>query len=867
MRVNKLHAAVVAALSCAGGLGQQSAFAQEAEGLEEIVVTATRREQNLQEVPISIVAMTGENLEMRGIDNLEEVSQSVPNVVITGGTGGTGGTSFRMRGIPNVGTYIDGIWQVGTAGFLTQEFVDIDRVEVLRGPQGTMFGRDSTGGAIRIWTQRPAEDLGGNLTVAVGSLDRQDVKGSFDLPIGDNVRTKWTGASLSRDGYIYSQTTATYGGAIDQEVLRGDIVWDATDNLSFRFNYQRDESSFTEPRVNDAMFRTFDDPNVRWVKSIIGTPELYTYVGTDFRGAPVEPMYVPEYQVAGYPGGRVGTWENRSSSALPNHYETDQLSIDTDWQLSDNLTLQFITAQTEQDADSVIEWDNSQYDLVLDMNRSQLEVFSQEIQLTGGRDRFEWLAGVYYWDQETKTRNGRWQVNEFQKGLMSPTNVFNNPVCNPAGAVLEDTPTAPGANPDNVNNRRFAPGTVGLVTNGLYAGQQVLLGGTPFVDANGILQGQGAWQTCQQIYYTAAGGAYDNLARSGQDGWAVFGEATIHLTEKLDLTLGVRQHDQSGYTVNGVAIPGVTATKPVDPNRYHVGDAFAMTENRATYTPFEFDKLTSRLALQSQFNENVMGYLSYSEGFNSGGVSTPTVGVTRLILPYKPSTLKNTEIGLRSDLAGGLLRFNATVFHTVWEDLQATGVVYDPVTGVQIPTTVITNVGEAEAEGAEFELTILPTASFAVNIGLGFLDTAYTVIAPGTFAGHLPLTPDTDFEFAPEESYSIGLQHTADLSGGASLVSRLDYNYQGNFWRSDPYRRVDGYEAIPDGFEESGDWGLLNVRIAYEPANANYELAFFGTNLTEEYTINSGFFHGIWGFDFATVGRPREYGASLTFQF
>ena len=72
---------------------------------------------------------------------------------------------------------------------------------------------------------------------------------------------------------------------------------------------------------------------------------------------------------------------------------------------------------------------------------------------------------------------------------------------------------------------------------------------------------------------------------------------------------------------------------------------------------------------------------------------------------------------------------------------------------------------------------------------------------------------------------------------------------------------------MPDGYEESGDWGILNMRFAYEPADGNWQAAIFGTNLTDEYTINSGFFHGIWGFDFATVGRPREAGASLTFRF
>ena len=283
-------------------------FAQE--GLEEIVVTATRREQNLQEVPISIVAITGEGLETRGIDNLEEVSQGVPNVIITGGGGGTGGTSFRMRGIPNVGTYVDGVWQVGTAGFLTQEFVDIDRVEVLRGPQGTMFGRDSTGGAIRIWTKRPAEEFGGNITATAGSLDRADVKASLDLPLGEKIRTKWTGANLSRDGYINSQTTATNGGGIDQQVLPRRHRLGTPPTTSTSASTTRATRARSPSRVcMDAMFRTFDDPNPNGGSSRSSAlPELYTFVGTDYRGIPVEPSSFrqPSRGLSGRPRRPVG---------------------------------------------------------------------------------------------------------------------------------------------------------------------------------------------------------------------------------------------------------------------------------------------------------------------------------------------------------------------------------------------------------------------------------------------------------------------------------------------------------------------------------------------------------------------------------
>jgi len=244
-----------------------------------------------------------------------------------------------------------------------------------------------------------------------------------------------------------------------------------------------------------------------------------------------------------------------------------------------------------------------------------------------------------------------------------------------------------------------------------------------------------------------------------------------------------------------------------------------------------------------------------------------TIQNVRTYFPFEPSTLNNFEIGIRSDLADGRVRFNATIFNTVWEDIQALGAVNDPSTGLQLPTLLTRNIGEAEAEGVEFELTFLPTESLMLNFNLGLLDTGYTKLPVGQTSGHLPWTTDTEFQQAPDTTYSIGIQHTANLENGGSWVSRLDYNYQAQFWRSDPFLRMSGYIGIPSSEDESGDSKLLNLRFTYEPSDANYSLSLFGTNLTNEYLINSGFFHGIWGFDFATVARPREAGASLTFRF
>jgi iron complex outermembrane receptor protein len=818
MKLNKVHVAVVTALTGASGLMWQTASAQE--GLEEIVVTATRREANLQEVPISIVAVTGENLTIRGIDTLEELSQAIPNVVATGGGGGTAGTGFSVRGIPNVGTYVDGVWQIDTAGSLVREFVELDRIEVLRGPQGTRFGRDSTGGAIRIWTKRPAEEFTGNVTAVVGSLDRRDVKAAVDVPLSETVFTKWTAASLSRDGYIENLTTGEKDGAVDQTIFRGDIVWNASDTLSLRFNYLYNDNTFTEPKVVDAIFRTFADPGIT---DMIGLPEFYGTVPG------VEPFNAANNQ-AGFPGGKVGQWQNRSNMTVANNMEAEQFMADINWDFGENMSVQFLTAYTDQYNKLANDWDGSQYDIVYDLNIEDNELWSQEIQFTGGRGRVSWLGGAYYWEQDTTQRQTRNVVGEFFARQYDLNFVLNSPQCTapvPAGFTsCNDTIFGPNGNP--------------------------ALG----IDGATALRGNG----------------YDRIPHNLRDGYAVFGDMTIAMGERNEVSIGVRYHEENVMSEQLVFIPGVTAPRPTTPTRFHAGDPFAGTRVPVPGAPgspleFTYDKVTSRFAFQHDFSDGVMGYISYSEGFNSGGVAAPTIQGVRTPIPYDPQTIETFEVGLRSDLADGKIRFNATLFDTAWNDFQSAGVVYDA-NGNQVPQLQTTNVGDAAAQGIEFEFTWLPIESLMINLGLGLLDTEYTELPPNQMSGHLPWTADTEFPRAPDTSYTVGLEHNASMGSGGTLRTRVDYNYQSQFWRFEPFLRMDAYPSIPAGvYDESGDWGIVNARLSYEPADGAWEVALIGTNLTDEYMINSGFFHGIWGFDFATVARPREVGASFNFRF
>jgi iron complex outermembrane recepter protein len=497
------------------------------------------------------------------------------------------------------------------------------------------------------------------------------------------------------------------------------------------------------------------------------------------------------------------------------------------------MKLELLTASTLENNLTYIDWDNSPYDLVDDLDNSELRVFSEEMQLSGQRGKVTWFGGLYYWNQNLKQRFVRYVAEEFTDGQLDVNTVFNSPRCLAMGFTK--------------NN-------------------------------------------CQDVFQTTMNQRYDTLQQYNTDGYAAFGEATINFTKSLDLIVGLRYHNQNNdsqsYTPNGATAdpscsgnpsdplglpaPPTAATPPIAlcarPPTTNMQFASGVDMYAGTLlgpvTKLNFDKLTKKVALQKQFRDGLMGYVSYSEGFDSGGVSTPTISGIRTLIPYDPETVENSEIGMRSDWAGGKLRFNATLFHTVWKNIQNLGVVFDA-QGNQVPTLVTTNVGEALSQGTEFELSILPTQQFLVNLNIGLLHTEYTYIKPGTFS----LNTATAFAQAPDRTYNIGLQYTAMGSKGGSFITRVDWSYSSQFWRSLPFLRMSWYSAVPANYDESGNTSQVNLRLTYEPPSKSYQLSIFGTNLGNTYLLDSGFFHGIWGYDFATVARPREAGVSFSFKF
>ncbi len=834
MKVTAVRAAIWAALGGCGAAGMPAALAQQqgADGtLEEIVVTATRRELNLQDVPLAVVAITGEGMEMQGIENMEDLNAVVPNVVIAGDNAGTDTATFVMRGIPNVGMYIDGIWQVSNAGLLLREFVEIERVEVLRGPQGTLYGRDSTGGAIRVYTRPPGEEFGATLDFSVGNLDRRDVKASVDVPFTENFRSRFTVANYDRDGYITSRTTGIKTGAFQDEVVRADFIWEPSDRVSLRFAAQSDEIVSNTARV-----QTWIEPQIAWNSGFqVGLAEAYDIAS----GGRWNCMTA----CAGWPGGSLGKWESTSEITVPSRQWLEQQTVDLNVDITDNISFQYLLGHTYVDARTYNDWDSGEFNFYIDYFNNETKLTSHEIQFSGGGDRFSWVGGAYFWDEEGRSRNPAWSMREWQEvssyGQEQPFSYVNDILTHPA--CTERTPASVGVD--------FS--ALGLDPNSV--------DGWP-VPCDGL--GGLGW-----VGALAAGArppAGDRLDGNEISGYAIFGEVVIGLTDRLDLTLGYRFHDQEEdqytFDVDAGVAAGITAPKPLMTNqewtRGGVYDGIRLPGGEHV----EFDADTYRAALSWRFNDDMMLYFGYTEGFNSGGIASYVDSVGPVILAYDPEILENTEIGLRTDLLNGRLRFNATYFSTDWIGIQLAATVIDRGNGSEVTELVPQNAASAEAEGFEFELSWAATENLLLQANLGFLDTAYTdSMSPA-------VTLNTEFSRAPEETYNLGIQYDMDLSNGGSLVLRYDANYTGPYWRSDtPSLRRNAY-GVPHDYE-AGDYWLHNARLVYAPPTGNYQLSVYGTNLTNEYHLNSGFLHNIWQFDFATVDRPREVGVSMRVSF
>lgn len=389
--------------------------------IEEVVVTARRRSESLQRVPIAIAVFQEAQLESGTIANIQDLGLLIPNVTISGGgtTQGTAQGDFRIRGIPGVARYLDGIYLSGGQGAL-QSLLELDRVEVLRGPQGTLFGKDSISGAIQYISKAPQPDWGARFKVTAGSFGRFDLVANVDLPISDTLLTKVTAASLKREGYVRSLAIDKDFGGREERQFRAVAQWKPTDDFKLT-------------------------ASVQWVDLVEdGDPQvLFGVTPALTNGVPNDPYL---YVLAGLPmtteAQKAGRWETRSNQTWPSHRNNLLMFIaDAEWSLSDAVSLRWLTGWREYEWGHYGDSDATPYALFEQWRWIERSELTQELQLRGRFPRLSWVAGAFLGDGKQWALQSRWQNVELLEParraviqsafpgltIQSPRNTLSNP--------------------------------------------------------------------------------------------------------------------------------------------------------------------------------------------------------------------------------------------------------------------------------------------------------------------------------------------------------------------------------------------------------------------------------------------------------
>ena len=390
--------------------------------LEEVIVTARKREENLQSTPIAISAFTEKELEYRQIDSTDKLGDITPNLTFDSGSPSSGSSSAAqifIRGIgqtdftpvtdPGVGLYIDGVYMARSVGNVL-DFLDVDRIEVLRGPQGTLFGRNTIGGAVSIYSKRPDEKSSASLRVQVGNDDMLYATVKANLPLSETVSANFAASTRNRDGYVKRAFDGVETGDDDSLALRSSLLWHATEDLALYVSADatriRENGAPTVSNgVNDrGAFGTFGNGLLASCSAVNINPNF---------GAGGPPSFPPPGVGAGGAPGCVGpdsfAGAFTSDGTFPVKSELDiwGVSADLTWAANEWLTIKSITAYREMEMESSRDGDNTAANIFATQDFFDHQQISQELQFSGTlmESRMSWLFGLYYFQEDGFNRN------------------------------------------------------------------------------------------------------------------------------------------------------------------------------------------------------------------------------------------------------------------------------------------------------------------------------------------------------------------------------------------------------------------------------------------------------------------------------
>jgi len=807
------------------------------EQLMNVMVTAQKREENIQDVPIAITVFNAEALRADDIADVAGLGKVTANATFDGGTPFSGSTpvlSAFIRGIgqddfafnldPGVGVYVDGVYLARSIG-ANADLLDVDRVEILKGPQGTLFGRNTIGGAVSIVTRDPGKVFHATADVTTGSYGRLDVRGSMDLPLAEHLTAGLAFSSKKRDGYqkripfpaplagssgipdcdlgqpagtpcayvtdppyvwAGNQTSEREGGQ-DEWNLRGKLLWEASDRL--KVTLSADYTDIDQSAMANTLFATDVSPNGVFgflYNLCIGTPApVLGAIGLGLLCGPRGTVGTPiaGVNVDGDPNNNMLPYDSRFVTGdIDTSYATGNSFVKlktyggagiVDFKLSDTASLKSITA-----------YRRLSYRVGTDLGGAPIAIqelsfdtyqhqFSEELQLTGTAfdKRLTYVFGGYYFRE---------------------------------AGDFTDFPTFAG----------------------------------------GLLQ----------IY-----GPNTLATRT----WAGYAHLNYKLSKRLSITVGGRytREDKAfeggqtdlnafNYKISGCYPPSAPSPVPGLTCQQFLG--FSVPGQPLRYYPAglneqSFSGFTPKVGAEFRASDAMMIYASYSQGFKSGGWTTrlsnpiPDAAATA----FGPETADTYEVGLKSELFDRRVRLNLAGFYTRY-----TGIQLNIQEGVS-PT--LHNAGGAEIHGVDAEVQAVLTRAFSIDASLGYAHNRYTELDPRVIG----ITLSSKLQKTPEWKFNIRPQYVIDLPNTGALQLNAGYTHTSSFF-NDPLNTPLIKRRPTD---------ILDASVTYKAPGERWELTVGGTNILNDRYIVTGLFAVTTSAGYATYSRPPEWYARLRANF
>lgn len=842
--VTAFVAAALSSMAPAQALAQGSGSGESADTLEEIVVTARRREESMQEIPVSVLAITADDIEQQGIQSLGDITLQVPNFSFQNRGSILG--NFGMRGIvtnvSNAGVesgmavYLDGVL-VGRPEAFDAAVRDVAQVEVLRGPQGTLFGKNTIAGAVNIITPRPHDEFEGNIKLEAGAYDRYLVGGSVNVPFSETVKGRFSGTVEEQDGWI--------DNIFDGREFNGDDNFSGRAQLLFNPSEQLEIYWTGDVFVEDRNFiaQVNDDPR-------------------DLKANPAVDIF----------GGDVDV-DNQSTSDR----DIFGTSLEINYETSGGYVFTSITGYRESEVHSLFDGDTQRQPLSDTKVDTDAENFSQEFRLQSPEsDKFDWMVGGNFHNQEIDNST---QTRFFPSSILAGCNVGVVPNTFrgfPPGPPFEPTSQIVGFNAEGLPvwefdlnaNGVFNEPNVTLPPFGLFGASEDVGCHNPDLIAFGRHLAGG---TAMDQFITGdptrgfdtplTAADVPDVAQVREFGTletqvlALFAHGNYRFTDQLTLTGGIR-HTWEDKDLDMTQDGMINIQRP----------SFTKQDDR------DDNEFSGTLGLSYHFTNDFMGYAKYSRGFKSGGfqfditqgehvgpfaalfqgptfiqgvfADNPNATKEDVVnaaiaavgdpnrapasVEFEPETVDVWEIGFKSDLAGNRVRLNASAFFTDYTEVQQN--ITRLATGI-----VVLNVPEAEIFGFDVDLTALVTPNLMVSAGYGYADTELTapLIIPNPQNPSVPLVDSSAFlgqrlAQAPDVTANASIRYQYPLDSGA-VVFRGDFSHTGEIL----HELVESGSPLESLVTEDA-YSIFNARVGYVSDEGDWDVYLWGKNIFNE---------------------------------